>query len=120
MRYRDSTNGENRFLLGQSPLDRSVLAGRLDATHLLLKVGGLSADPGHTGYEGALIRARHGAMREVIQRHVQQMRDNFSQHPELEQKHRAMVDQQVRRREQAARDMGVTLQSWYETEYFAK
>lgn len=113
-RYENSINGENRFLFEDSPLDRSVQGGRLDATHLLLKVGGLSADPGHTGYEGALMHARHGAMRELIERHIQQMRDDFSQHPELEQKHRAMIDQQFRRREQAARDMGLTLSSWYE------
>lgn len=88
--------------VGLSALDQSVICGRLDMTHLLLKSGGLSAMPGDTGYSGAVQLAITAAIRELIQRHENQMEDDFAQYPVLRRTHQAMVDQQVRRHAEAA------------------
>lgn len=96
-------------LYGYSPLDISADHHRLDMFHLLLNSGGLSANPGPTGYEYLLGSSRSSVIQEVMQRHVNQMEVNFSQCPGLRKKHQDLVNQQARRREQAAHRLGVAL-----------
>lgn len=98
---------EQRQLTGLSALDTSAVLGRLDLTHLLLKAGGLSAHPGSTGYEGAIRLASRGAILEVIQRHMKQRDEEFSQLGELRQTHQAMINRVLHCRLQAAQEFGV-------------
>lgn len=94
---------DDNEIVGLSALDESTQHGRLDMTHLLLKGGGLSAEPGDTGYLGAIKGIRSAAIIELIQKHEQHRENEFAEFPELRQKHQAMVDQQARRQAEAMR-----------------
>lgn len=56
-----------------SAIDLAAEAGRLDLTQYLLNVGAFSAQPGATGYEGAIdsaTRHRHHAVAEIVRNHA--------------------------------------------------
>lgn len=87
-------------------LDAAVNWCRLDITHVLLKVGGLSAHPGTTGYEGALMIAEKEdlfAIAQVIRNHVMGMTEELNSHPELLRQHEERMQQQISRRGEAGR-----------------
>lgn len=89
---------------GTTALDDCVWSGRLDLTHILLKVGGLSAHPGSTGYDGSIRRAElkgHSTIAEVIRRHMVVQTEEFCLNPELLEKHQVLLQQQILRRAEA-------------------
>lgn len=56
-----------------NPLDGAALCGRLDMVQLLLNVGAKSAQPGQTGYDGAIKRTyyvEHEEIARLIQRYA--------------------------------------------------
>lgn len=75
-------------------LDTAAYHGRLDVTQLLLKVGGLSARPGTTGYEGSIMIATeegHAAVAELIRQHTCLNEEQFKEDPGLCATHQLMV-----------------------------
>lgn len=69
-----------------SALDLAARAGRLDMTHFLLGVGALSANPGATGYQGAIDLARdtgQNTVADVIEHHVKQLVGLHNDNPHM-------------------------------------
>ncbi|KAL2211227.1 ankyrin [Sarocladium strictum] len=66
--------------VASTALDTSASMNRLDMSQLLLKAGGLSADPGTTGYDGAIKNATEAGFRaitDLIRQHLYEIEENF-------------------------------------------
>lgn len=99
--YPNSISAEFR---PETALDVAASSGKLDMVQLLLKVGGLSVEPGSSGYEGAIKKASrygYGAVAELIKRHISHNEQQFELCAELRRKHQILIG----RLEEAVRRM---------------
>lgn len=77
-----------------SALDIAAKEGRLDMTQLLLQSGAVSSEPGSTGYDGTLRRARilsYHTVVELLLQHVSQNERKFSMRLDLQVQHQANI-----------------------------
>jgi ankyrin repeat protein len=96
-------------------LDSAVFRRRLDITHVLLKAGGLSARPGSSGYEGALMLAESEklfAIAQVIRDHVVAMAEELDSRPDLLRQHEERMQQQISRCAEAENRWEEAVRRW--------
>lgn len=114
----DQTTLPHRIIM-QSALDLAAERGRLDMTQYLLNIGALSANPGATGYQGAIdaaVAKKHHAVAEIIRSYIEKVAERVRGYPLMLANHEIRLESHAvamqRRKDELKEVLGFEIHSY--------